>query len=153
MPGEGVYEVKYKNRRTNVVCLLPNGSQEKKLRRLADLYAKLFNELNYERRRQFFRQRHIDFDATWDEYYEEYKDRLGVNAQAVMQKNNEAWSSLFSLLKLRRETPDSREARGPPREGRGEWEEAHTLGEAGQVRCRRAGPQADPEGLRPGGRG
>jgi putative transposase len=54
MPGEGVYEVKYRNRRTNVVRLLPNGAQERKLRRLADATAKLYNEVNYERRRQFF---------------------------------------------------------------------------------------------------
>ena len=32
------------------------------------------------------------------------KDKLGsANAQAVMQKNNEAWSSFFSLLKLKKE--------------------------------------------------
>ncbi|MUM64973.1 transposase [Acidianus infernus] len=28
---------------------------------------------------------------------------MGVNAQAVLQKNNEAWSSFFSLLKLKKE--------------------------------------------------
>jgi len=50
IPEEGVYEVKYTNRRTNVVRLLPNGFQERKLRRLANISAKLFNELNYERR-------------------------------------------------------------------------------------------------------
>jgi len=37
-----------------VVRLLPNGFQERKLRRLADISAKLFNEVNYERRQQFF---------------------------------------------------------------------------------------------------
>jgi len=36
IPEEGIYEVKYKNRRTNVVRLLPNGYQERKLRKLAD---------------------------------------------------------------------------------------------------------------------
>jgi len=50
IPEEGVYEVKYTNRRTNVVRFLPNGFQERKLRRLANISAKLFNELNYERR-------------------------------------------------------------------------------------------------------
>jgi len=54
MPGEGVYEVKPTNRRTNVVRLLPNGAQERKLRKLADACARLWNELNYERRQQFF---------------------------------------------------------------------------------------------------
>jgi hypothetical protein len=43
IPEEGVYEVKYENRRTNVVRLLPNGFQERKLRKLADASARLFN--------------------------------------------------------------------------------------------------------------
>jgi len=103
MPGEGVYEVKPTNRRTNVVRLLPNGAQERKLRKLADACARLWNELNYERRQQFFRGEGIDFRGTWSKYYEKYKGILGVNAQAVMQKNNEAWNSFFSLLKLKKE--------------------------------------------------
>ncbi len=103
MPGEGVYEVEFKNTRTNVICLLPNGFQERKLRRLANASAKLWNEVNYERRRQFFQQHLVDFKSTWDKYYGKYKNVLGVNAQAVLQKNNEAWNSFFSLLRLRRE--------------------------------------------------
>jgi len=103
MPGEGVYEVKPTNRRTNVVRLLPNGAQERKLRKLADACARLWNELNYERRQQFFRGEGIDFRGTWSKYYEKYKGILGVNAQAVMQKSNEAWNAFFSLLKLKKE--------------------------------------------------
>jgi len=103
IPEEGIYEVKYTNRRTNVVRLLPNGFQERKLRKLADACAKLFNEVNYERRQQFFRGEKVDFKLTWDKYYDKYKDILGVNAQAVLQKNNEAWSSFFSLLKLKKQ--------------------------------------------------
>jgi putative transposase len=103
MPGEGVYEVKPTNRRTNVVRLLPNGYQERRLRRLANISARLFNELNYERRQQFFRGEGIDFRGTWSKYYEKYKGILGVNAQAVMQKSNEAWNAFFSLLKLKKE--------------------------------------------------
>jgi len=103
IPEEGVYEVKYTNRRTNVVRLLPNGFQERKLRKLADACAKLFNEVNYERRQQFFRGEKVDFKLTWDKYYDKYKDILGVNAQPVLQKNNEAWSSFFSLLKLKKQ--------------------------------------------------
>jgi len=102
IPEEGVYEVKYENRRTNVVRLLPNGFQERKLRKLADASARLFNEVNYERRQQFFQQHQVDFKSTWDKYYEKYKGILGVNAQAVLQKNNEAWSSFFSLLNLKK---------------------------------------------------
>jgi len=95
MPEEGIYEVTYSNKRTNLVRLFPNGFQERKLKKLANVSAKLFNEINYERRQQFFQQHHVDFDTTWDKYYEKYKEELGVNAQAVMKKNNEAWSSFF----------------------------------------------------------
>jgi len=103
IPEGGIYEVEFKNRRTNVVRLLPNGFQERKLRRLANISARLFNEVNYERRQQFFRGEKVDFERTWDKYYEKYREELGVNAQAVMQKNNEAWSSFFSPLKLKKE--------------------------------------------------
>ncbi|MFP3220726.1 MAG: transposase [Candidatus Marsarchaeota archaeon] len=103
MPEEGISEVKYKNMRTSVVRLLPNGFQERKLRRLANASAGLFNEINYERKQQFFHGEKVDFKGTWDECYEKYKGVLGVNAQAVMQKNNEAWSSTFCLLKLKKE--------------------------------------------------
>ena len=80
IPGEGVYEVKSTNRRTNVVRLLPNGAQERKLRKLADACARLYNEVNYERRRQFFRGEKVDFRGTWVKYYGKYKGLLGVNA-------------------------------------------------------------------------
>jgi len=80
MPGEGVYEVEFRNKRTNVIRLLPNGHQERRLRRLADVSARLWNEVNYERRRQFFQQHLVDFKSTWGKYYEKYKGLLGVNA-------------------------------------------------------------------------
>ncbi|WP_084761144.1 RNA-guided endonuclease TnpB family protein, partial [Caldivirga sp. MU80] len=102
MPGEGVYEVEFRNKRTNVIRLLPNGHQERRLRRLANISARLFNELNYERRQQFFNHQRVDFRGTWGKYYGKYKGLLGVNAQAVLQKNNEAWNSFFSLLKLKK---------------------------------------------------
>jgi len=103
IPEEGIYEVEYKNKRANVVRLLPNGFQERKLRKLADISARLFNEVNYERRQQFFQQHQVDFQGTYKKYYEKYKGILGsANAQAVLQKNNEAWSSFFSLLKLKK---------------------------------------------------
>jgi putative transposase len=103
IPGEGIYEVKYTNVRTNVVRLLPNGYQERRLRRLANISAKLFNELNYERRQQFFNHQRVDFRGTWGKYYGKYKNVLGVNAQAVLQKNNEAWNAFFSLLRLKKQ--------------------------------------------------
>jgi transposase len=113
----GIYEVKYTNRRTNVVRLLPNGFQERKVKKLTNISAKLFNEVNYERRQRFFHGEKVDFKGTWDKYYEKYREELGVNAQAVMQKNNEAWSSFFSLLKLKKEgkLPPHMNRVSPPR--------------------------------------
>jgi putative transposase len=116
IPEGGIREVKYASRRASVVRLLPSGFQGRKLRRLASTSAKLFNEVNYERRQQFFHGEKVDLEGTWDKYYERYKGILGVNAQAVLQKNNEAWSSFFSLLKRRREgklPPHARRV-GPP---------------------------------------
>ncbi len=84
--------------RTVVVRLFP-GHQQRKLRKLADVTAKLWNQVNYERRQEFFQGKKVDFKNTWRKYYERYKKVLGVNAQAVLQKNNETWSSFFSLLK------------------------------------------------------
>jgi len=117
IPGEGIKEIKH-NKRTIVVRLLPNGFQERKLRRLADTSAKLFNEVNYERRQQFFHEGRVDFEGTYDKYYGKYRGELGsANAQQVLNKNNEAWSSFFSLLKLRKENklPPHMEHVSPPR--------------------------------------
>jgi len=103
IPGEGIYPVEFSNKRTNVVKLLPNGAQERKLRKLADATAKLWNELNYERRQQYFSGNGVDFRGTWVKYYGKYKGILGVNAQAVMQKSNEAWNSFLHLLRLKKQ--------------------------------------------------
>jgi len=103
IPEAGIREVKYAGRRTNVVRLLPSCSQGRKLRRLASISARLFNEVNYERRQQFFRGEGVDLEGTYRKYYEKYRSVLGVNAQQVLNKNNEAWSSFFSLLKRKRE--------------------------------------------------
>jgi putative transposase len=117
IPEASIQEVKHENRRANVVRLLPSGSQGRELRRLASISAKLFNEVNYERRQHFFHGEKVDLEGTWDKYYERYKGALGVNAQAVLQKNNEAWSSFFSLLKLRKEgkLPPHMRRVNPPR--------------------------------------
>jgi len=82
--------------------------------------------LNYERRQQFFRGEKVDFEGTWDKCYEKYKEELGVNAQAVMQKNNEAWNSFFSLLKLRKENklPSHMNHISPPKY----WKDGETGG-------------------------
>jgi putative transposase len=117
IPERGIYEVNYKNKRTNVVRLLPNGYQERKLGRLANITVKLFNELNYERRQQFFHEKKVDFKSTYHKYYEKYKGVLGVNAQQILNKNNEAWNSFFSLLKLKKKgkLPHHMKHVSPPR--------------------------------------
>ncbi|MFP3305921.1 MAG: transposase [Thermocladium sp.] len=51
-------------------------------------------------------------------YYGKYRGELGsANAQQVINKNNEAWSSFFSLLKLRKENklPPHMDRVSPPR--------------------------------------
>ena len=51
-------------------------------------------------------------------YYEKYKNELGsANAQQVLNKNNEAWNSFFSLLKLKKEEklPPHMNRVSPPR--------------------------------------
>jgi putative transposase len=59
-----------------------------------DASASLWNELNYERRQNFF-----DGDCVWDtaDYRERYVGVLGsATAQQVIRKNSEAWRSFFA---------------------------------------------------------
>ncbi|MGC9208656.1 MAG: hypothetical protein ACP5GH_02200 [Nitrososphaeria archaeon] len=99
-----VVEVKPSNRRINKVRLLPRGSTERKLKRLGELFSKAFNELNYIRRQQLFSGQKIDFEGTARAVYEKYKSILGsANVQQLINKNTEAWSSFFSLLKAKKE--------------------------------------------------
>jgi putative transposase len=89
--------------RTVRLRLLPNGSQERRLRRLADATAKLWNGLNYARLIQWREGKHVDFKGTEHEYYHKYKSVLGVNAGQVINLNNWAWKSYFETLKLHRQ--------------------------------------------------
>jgi putative transposase len=99
-----VRAVRASKERVNSVRLLPSGAQERRLMRLADLSAKLWNELNYERRQQWHGGQRVDLEGTWRKYHERYKGALGShNADAVIIKNNEAWGSFFSLLKAKKE--------------------------------------------------
>jgi putative transposase len=88
------------SKRTVRLRLLPNGAQERKLRRIADATAKLWNELNYARLVQYREGGEIDFKGTEHEFYHRYKSVLGVNAGVAIQLNNNAWKSYFELLKL-----------------------------------------------------
>jgi len=96
--------VRASKERVNIVRLLPNGAQERKLMRLADLSAKLWNELNYERKQQWNGGQRVDLEGTERKYRGEYKGVLGPhNAAEVIIKNNEAWGSFFSTLKSKKE--------------------------------------------------
>jgi len=66
------------NRRTVRLRLLPSGSQERKLRRIADATARLWNELNYARLVQYREGGEVDFEGTEHEFYHKYKDTCWV---------------------------------------------------------------------------
>jgi len=91
-------------RRTSVVELVVDKSSEERLKLLCSLSSKLWNEVNYARRRAFFEKRGVDLKATYKEYYEKYKTLIGsATTQQVLNKNDEAWKSFFKLLKLKKE--------------------------------------------------
>jgi putative transposase len=91
-------------RRTSVVELVVDKSSEERLKLLCSLSSKLWNEVNYVRRRMFFEKRGVDLKATYKEYYEKYKTLIGsATAQQVLNKNDEAWRGFFKMLKLKKE--------------------------------------------------
>jgi len=96
----GTLSPKPSNIRTVRLRLLPNGVQERKLRRLANTTAKLWNELNYARLVQYRENGRVDFRGTGHEIYYKYNNVLSVNAGVVIQLNNQAWKSYFELLGL-----------------------------------------------------
>ena len=83
-------------RRTNTFAVRPlSDNDERLLLDLLDASASLWNELNYERRQNFF-----DGESVWDtaDYRKQYVGVLGsATAQQVIRKNSEAWRSFFSL--------------------------------------------------------
>jgi len=91
-------------RRTSVVRLVPDRGAEARLKALCSLASKLWNEVNYVRRHQFFEGKRVDLESTYKEFYEKYKVLIGsVTAHQVLNKNNEVWRSFFNLLKAGRE--------------------------------------------------
>jgi len=88
------------NVRTVRLRLLPNGAQERKLWKLADTTAKLWNELNYARLVQYRESGRVDFKGTEQEFYYKYNSILNVNAGVVIQLNNQEWSSFFELNRM-----------------------------------------------------
>jgi len=90
-------------RRTNVVRLLADGKAYEKLKGLAIVTAKCWDEVNWLRMQQFKKRERVDFAKTEKEVYEKYKHVLKVNAQQVARKNAEEWRSFFSLIKAKGE--------------------------------------------------
>ena len=82
-------------RRTNTFAVRPlSDADERLLRELLDASAGLWNELNYERRQQFF-----DGESVWDtaDYRKQYVEVLGsATAQQIIRKNKSAWQSFFA---------------------------------------------------------
>jgi putative transposase len=92
-------------RRTNRVALFPNRYEQETLFDIGLACARLWNELNYEKRRAFFNGELSPGkrDEINRRYYHKYKGVLGVNAGQVVNKNDEAWNAFFELLKLRKQ--------------------------------------------------
>jgi len=91
-------------RRTSIVKLVPDKDNEAKLKALCSLASKLWNEVNYSRRMQFFGKQKVDLKTTYKEFQEKYKKLIGiVTAQQVLNKNNQAWSSFFKELKEKKD--------------------------------------------------
>jgi len=90
---------------------------EAKLKALCSLSSKLWNEVNYARRMQFFGKQKVDLKTTYKEFQEKYKKLIGiVTAQQILNKNNQAWSSFFRELKEKKdgELPDFIKKVNPP---------------------------------------
>jgi len=91
-------------RRTSVVELVVDREYENKLKLLCTLSSKLWNEVNYAKRRMFFEKKGVDLKKTYREFYEKYKALIGsATAQQILNKNDEAWRSFFAMLKLKKE--------------------------------------------------
>jgi putative transposase len=76
----------------------------RRLRQLCDLSSKLWNKVNYVRLRVWLEKKFIDFDGTYEEFYEEYRLLIGaVTAQTILLRNGNAWKSFFRLLELKKE--------------------------------------------------
>jgi putative transposase len=92
---------KRSNKRTVRLRLFPNRYEQETLFDIGLACARLWNELNYEKRQAFFNGELSPGkrDEINKRYYHKYKGVLGVNAGQVVNKNDEAWNAFFELLK------------------------------------------------------
>ena len=94
-------------KRTITVKLQTSKEAERILFQLADTGAKVWNEVNYLRRQQFFKKEPVNFNTTEKTVYKKYKAEIGsATVQQIARKNAEAWKSFFSLIKKRKELPE-----------------------------------------------
>ena len=91
-------------KRSSVVELVASRDAEVKLKLLCSISSRLWNKVNYARRRMFFETKRVDLKSTYKEFYEKYKALIGsATTQQILNKNDEAWRSFLSILKLKRE--------------------------------------------------
>jgi len=110
-------EEKGSMRRTSRVKLLSSRDAETKLKSLCSIAAKLWNEVTYARRMQFFGKEKVDLKGTYSEFYHKYSKAIGsATVQQILNKNNETWSDFFRELKKKKEggLPDSIKKINPP---------------------------------------
>jgi hypothetical protein len=102
---EEIEERLSENWRTVRLRLLPSEGEHKDLMGIGLTCTRLFNELNYEKRQAFFKgeltpEKYYEINR---KYYYRYNEVLGVNAQAVIQKNDEAWNAFYEQLDLKKQ--------------------------------------------------
>jgi putative transposase len=95
---------KRSNKRIVRLRLFPNRYEEEILFDIGLACARLWNELNYEKRNAFFNRELSPEkrDEINRRYYHRYKGVLGVNAGQVVNKNDQAWNAFFEVLDLRK---------------------------------------------------
>jgi len=90
-------------KRTITVKLQPSKEAERILFELAGISAKVWNEVNYLRRQQFFNHELVDFNKTEKIVYEKYKREIGsATVQQVCRKNAESWRDFFSQIRMKK---------------------------------------------------
>ena len=90
--------------RTSIVRVLPNKNVEAKLKSLCSIASKLWNEVTYARRMQFFGKKKVDLKGTYSEFYHKYSKLIGsATVQQILNKNNKAWSNFFEELKKKKD--------------------------------------------------
>jgi len=90
-------------KRTVTIKLQLSKEAEKQLFELADIGAKVWNDVNYLRRQLFFNNEPVDFNKTEKIVYEKYKKEIGsATVQQICRKNGEAWKSFFALVRKKK---------------------------------------------------